>query len=142
VKRIIFALGIVAFCFGCQKENPEDYDLLNTKWILSFIQDTGTNAVTDFPDDAAKRISVFFDDKSDIVWFTGICNVGSGTYTFSPATGEIKINDLITTEVWCKYIEWEIYTGQNLLFASSYEIDGDSLVVFSNGEYNLYFTKD
>lgn len=142
LKRILFLLLIFASCFGCEKENHKDADLLKAKWILTYIQDTNTNVFTQYPSDAAKTISIEFSNTSDDISFWGICNRGSGTYTYSSVTGEIKVTDLITTLIGCKYVEWEAYTVQNLYYASNYKINGNDLVIYSNGEYNLYLTKD
>jgi heat shock protein HslJ len=142
LKRILFLLLIFASCFGCKKDSLKDADLLKTTWILSYIQDTKTHTVTNYPSDATKRISIVFNDSPDIISFNGICNGGEGTFTYSSVTGEIKVTDLGTTLIWCKYVEWETYTVQNLNYASSYKIDGNDLVIYSNGSYNLYFTKN
>ena len=142
LKRIIFLLLIFISCFGCKKENHTDADLLKTTWVLSYIQDTKTQAITNFPGDAAKTISIEFTGKSNQLFFRGICNVGSGTYCYSSATDIIKVTDLITTEIYCKYYEWETYTVQNLYNASNYIINGTELIIFSTGAYNLYFTKN
>jgi hypothetical protein len=142
LKRIIFLLLIFISSFGCKKENHTDADLLKAKWILSHIQNAKTNVITQYPSDAAKTISIEFSNTSDIISFWGICNGGPGTYTYSSVTGEIKVTDLITTLIGCKYVEWETYTVQSLYYASSYKINGNDLVIYSNGEYNLYFTKE
>lgn len=133
---------IIIPCFGCKKDNLNDTDLLKTTWILSNIQDTKTQAITNYPSDATKKISIVFNDTSDIILFSGICNGGAGTFTYSSITGEIKVTDLITTFIGCKYVEWETYTVQNLNYAASYKIDGNDLIIYSNGAYNLYFTKN
>jgi heat shock protein HslJ len=142
LKKIIFILVIIIPCFGCKKDNLNDTDLLKTTWILSNIQDTKTQAITNYPSDATKKISIVFNDTSDIILFSGICNGGAGTFTYSSITGEIKVTDLITTFIGCKYVEWETYTVQNLNYAASYKIDGNDLIIYSNGAYNLYFTKN
>ena len=141
-KILIFCYMVILVGIGCKKENLKDADLLNTKWTLFYIQDTKTHTVTHYPSDARNNISIVFTDSSDIISFSGICNGGAGTYTYSSITGEIKITNLVTTEIYCKYYEWETYTGQNLYDATSYKIDGNDLAIYSNGEYNLYFTKN
>lgn len=133
---------VVLVGFGCKKDTLKDADLLNTKWILSYIQDTKTHAITHYPSDATKRISIVFNDTLDVISFWGICNGGAGTFTYSSVTGEIKVTDLGTTLICCKYVEWETYTVQNLNYASNYKIDGNDLVIHTNGAYNLYFTKN
>ena len=141
MKKTIFILLIIISCFGCKKDSLNDTDLLKTTWVLSYIQDTKTQAITNFPGDASKKISIVFNDPSDIISFSGICNGGEGTYTYSSITGEIKVTDLITTLIGCKYVEWETYTVQNLHYASSYKISDNNLAIYTSGAYNLYFTK-
>jgi len=146
MKKLRFLTIIIILlsfsCLECKKDNHDDTDLLKTKWTLSYIKDTKKQAITNFPTDAPKTISIEFTDKSNLLFFRGICNVGSGTYCYSSATDIIKVTDLITTEIYCKYYEWETYTVQNLYNASNYLINGTELVIFSTGAYNLYFTKN
>jgi heat shock protein HslJ len=142
MKRIIFLLVITGSFIGCKTENLIDPELLNTKWILSYIQNTKTYMITNYPGDATKRISIQFSGSPDIVSFNGVCNNGSGTYTYSSNPGEIKITGLATTLIGCKYVEWETYTVQNLNHASKYQIANGKLTIYSNGAYNLFFTKN
>jgi len=132
----------VLVILGCEKTNLPDADLLATKWTLSYLQDTKTKAITHYPSDAAKKISIVFSDSSNDIGFSGVCNGGAGKYSFPSSAGEIKITDLITTLIGCKYVEWETYTVQNLYYATRYIINGNDLVIYSNGDYNLYFTKN
>jgi heat shock protein HslJ len=141
MKKTILILVIIISCFGCKKDNLKDTDLLKTTWILSYIQDTNTQVITNYPGDAAKKISIVFNDSSDIISFSGICNDGAGTYSYSSSTGAIKIS-VGTTLIYCNYVEWETYTVQNLYYASSYKITADNLAIYSTGKYNLYFTKN
>ena len=140
--RTIFLLVIIGTFIECKKDSIKDSDLLDAKWTLSYIQDTKTHAITHYPGDTARKISIVFNDSSDIVSFFGVCNGGAGTYTYSSIAGEIKITDLITTLIGCKYVEWETYTIQNLYYASRYKIDGTELVIYSGSTYNLYFNKN
>ena len=141
-KILIFCFMVILVGIGCKKENLKDTDLLNTKWTLSYIQDTKTNAITHYPNDATNKISIVFNDTLDIISFCGICNGGAGTFTYSSISGEIKVTDLNTTLIGCKYVEWETYTVQNLYYASSYKITAGNLAIYSTGAYNLYFTKN
>ena len=142
VKKTILILVIIVSSFGCKKDSLKDTDLLKSTWILSYIQDTKTQAIINYPTDASKKISIVFNDSSEIISFSGICNGGAGTYTYSAITGEIKVTDLGTTLIWCKYVEWETYTVQSLHYASSYKISGNNLAIYTSGAYNLYFTKN
>ena len=141
-KIAIFSFILILVGTGCKKANEKDADLLNTKWTLSYIQDTKTNAITHYPSDAKNKISIVFSDSSNDIGFSGVCNGGAGTYTYSSITGEIKVTDLMTTLIGCKYDEWETYAVQNLYAAFRYKINESSLEIYSNGAYNLYFTEN
>jgi heat shock protein HslJ len=142
MKKIIFLLVIIVLISGCKKAAMNDASLLKTTWILSYIQDTKTNAITKYPNDAFSKISIEFTDSLNLILFNGICNYGTGTYTYSSSTGAIQISDIVDTKIACKYDEWEGYTRQNLYTASNYNINGNNLVIYSNGVYNLYFNKN
>jgi heat shock protein HslJ len=141
MKKIeIFSFILILVGTGCKK--TADADLLKVKWVLSYIQDTKTNAIKNYPSDAARKISIDFTDSLNILSFSGICNGGAGTYSYSSNSGEIKLTNLGTTLIDCKYAEWEGYTIQNLYAAFRYKINGSSLEIYSNGTYNLYFTQN
>ncbi len=145
-KLAIFLLTILLSLYGCKKENSKNDSLLNTKWTLSYIQHSKTNAITNYPSEEVSKISIVFTDSLNIISFDGICNTGWGIYSNSSNTGAIKITDLVTTINYClncEYCsEWEGYTTQNLDSAFSYKINGNNLEIYSNGTYNLYFSKD
>lgn len=141
MRKMALFFVISLIIFSCEKEDHPDGDLQKTKWELSYIQDTKTGVITQYPGDAAKIISIEFTGTSDRLYFSGICNVGSGSYTYSSVTGEIKITELITTEIYCKYYEWEMYTLQNLYSAIYFKISNNSLIIYSAGANDLCFTK-
>jgi len=141
-KILLFSSILILVGIGCKKANEKDADLLKVKWVLSYIQDTETNAIKNYPSDAARKISIDFTDSLNILSLSGICNVGAGTYSYSSNSGEIKFTNLGTTLIDCKYAEWEGYTIQNLYAAFRYKINGSSLEIYSNGAYNLYFTEN
>jgi META domain len=138
-KIAIFSFILILVGTGCKK--TADADLLKVKWVLSYIQDTKTNAVTHYPSDATNKISIVFSDSSNVIRFSGVCNGGWGTYSYSFSTGSIKVTNLATTQIGCQFGEWEGYTIQNLYTAFRYKIYGSSLEIYSNGAYNLYFTE-
>lgn len=127
---------------GCSKKSSQDADLLNSTWVLSYIQSTSTNAIMTYPSDEAKKISIVFTSSDNKVSFSGICNSGSGTFSFLQNAGGISVQNIVTTKVGCQYVEWEAFTTQNLDNATSFRIDGNNLVIYSGGDYNLYFTKN
>jgi heat shock protein HslJ len=140
-KILIIGFIIILIGSGCKKESPANQSpLLKTKWILSFIQNTKSHSTTYFPVDAPRKIKIVFTDSLNVFSFTGICNGGGGTYSYSSSTGAVSITNLSCTKIACKYDEWEGYTIQNLDSAFSYKINGVNLIINSNGGYNLYFT--
>jgi heat shock protein HslJ len=139
-KIVIFSFILILVGTGCKK--TADADLLKVKWVLSYIQDTKTNTITNYPIDATRKISIVFTDSLNVLSFSGICNGGWGTYSYSASTDAIKITDLATTLIGCKYAEWEEYTIQNLYTAFRYKINGSSLEIHSNGAYNLCFIQN
>ena len=141
-KILIFSFILIISGFGCRKSTMNVVDLLKVKWVLSHIQDTKTNEIKNYPGDAARKISIFFTDSLNVVSFSGVCNSGSGTYSYSLSSGEIMFTNLGTTLIDCKYAEWEGFTIQNLYAAFRYKINGSSLEIYSNGSYNLYFTQN
>lgn len=141
MKRIIYTFLILGLLIsGCKKEAPKQPTLLNTHWVLSYIQNTKSNVVTNYPADEARNIIIDFTDSMNVVSFSGICNTGQGKYSFS-ASGTLKITDMGSTKIACKDVEWEGYTIQSLQDANSYSINGNNLTIYSSGDYNLYFVK-
>jgi len=139
-KIAIFSFILILVGTGCKK--TADADLLKVKWVLSYIQDTKTNAIKNYPSDAARKISIDFTDSLNAISFNGVCNGGWGTYSYSLGSGSIQVTDLATTQIGCQFGEWEGYTIQNLYTAFRYKINESSLEIYSNGAYNLYFNKD
>src|SRR5664280_1435276 len=102
-KILIFSFILIFVGFGCKKAIVKDADLLKVKWVLSYIQDTKTNAITNYPNDAPRRISIVFTDSLNVISFSGICNSGAGTYSYSSSNGAIKITNLGTTLICLLY---------------------------------------
>lgn len=136
----IFSFGLILLILagGCKKESHSQ--LLATTWVLYYIQDTKTNAITYFPSDAGGKISIVFSGSSDVITFSGICNSGTGNYVV-PSSGNIMITPIALTKINCVDVEWEGYTALSLSSAYGYNAGADNLVIYSNGSYNLYFTK-
>jgi heat shock protein HslJ len=141
-KIFIYCLVLVFIVAGCKKESSKQPTLLNTQWVLSYIQDTKSNVINNYPADESKKIVIDFTDLSNVISFNGICNTGSGKYSFSTSTGTVEITDMATTKIACKYVEWESYTVQSMQEAYSYRIDGNTLVIYSKGDNNLYFIEN
>jgi len=138
---LITVIGIVIIGFSCKKDNSSTghIPLVKTKWILSYIQDTKTNKVINYPSVAIKKISISFSDSSSILYFGGVCNGGQGKYSYSTDDGTIKVSELATTKIACNYDEWEVYVTNNLDYAYQYKTTDNKLEIDSKGTYNLIF---
>jgi len=142
MKKIIICCFISAFIItGCNKESSKPATLLNTHWVLSYIQDTKSNLISNYPADESKKIVIDFTDSANVVSFNGICNSGSGQFSFT-SSGTLRITGIAATKIACKYVEWESYTIQSMQGAYSYNINGNNLIIYTNGDYNLYFIKE
>lgn len=138
----ILLMALLICSSGCKKDKEKkDQALTNIKWNLEYLQNTDTKARSYFPSTEPKRISITFTDSLNIMLFRGICNDGSGTYTYSSTTGELTIRDLKLTLILCNNVVWENNTAQNLLDARRYQIKDDSLTIFSNSDFDLHFSK-
>jgi heat shock protein HslJ len=127
---------------GCKKDkDKQDKDLINTKWTLEYLQNSGTKVRNYFPATEQKKISIIFTDSLNTMLFSGICNDGSATYSYTQGTGELSIHDLKLTLILCSNVTWENNTAQYLLNAQRYEIKNDSLTIASKSGYDLHFSK-
>lgn len=145
MRKLLFVYsGLLLLGLSCKKESSQtgQVSILKTKWTLSSIQDTKSNVITNFPNDANNKIYIDFTDSLSIISFGGVCIGGQGKYTLSSDNKTIKITDLVTTLIACKYVEWEQYVTSNLANAFTYKINGNNLEIDSNGSYNLNFTKN
>ena len=140
---LITVLALILLGLSCKKDNysTRPTTLVKTKWILSFIKDTKSNEIINYPSDAKNKIIISFSDSLNILYFGGVCNGGQGKYSYSITDGSIKITDLGTTLIACKYIEWEEYVSSNLYDAFKYNTNGDNIEIDSKGTYNLFFIK-
>ena len=140
-KIILFIFVIITFCGGCKKEVELENSLFKSTWTLFSIQNTVTDSITAFPDDSERKISIVFTDSLNVLSFKGVCNSGSGTYSLTTIPHEIIISDIITTEIGCKYGEWESKVTQILNNAFNYSVYGNNLLIVSN-DRAMFFTKN
>jgi hypothetical protein len=88
---IFFILSFVA----CEKSSFKDAALLNTKWVLSSIQDTKKNVITNVPNNIREEF-IFFSGTSNTLMVAGACNGCSGSYLML-SNNSIKITNLTCT---------------------------------------------
>ena len=138
---LITSLAIILIVLSCKKDDTTiaQLPLENTKWTLSYIQDTKTNTTINYPSDAKNNIFILFSDTINNIYFDGVCNGGIGQYNYSIDDGSINITSISNTRIFCKYSEWEDYVTTNLHDAFLYKINGNNLEIKSKGTYNLFF---
>jgi heat shock protein HslJ len=124
---------------GCRKQDPQaDPPLLNTNWVLSSIQNTRTKANLQFPL-ASTHTSEYITFTDSILTVKGICNSGRSSIQLFTYNDSIRISGVGSTFIYCDFINWEDYLWHNLDSAFSYKINGNQLVIYSKGTYNLNF---
>lgn len=124
---------------ACKKDNSTEHDLMNKLWVLGYIQNTQIDETINYPG-SIEKITLVFTDSLNVIEFRGICNDGTGTYSYSSDSEELSVHGLKTTLIACTDFEWEGYTIRNLNDAYRFKINGNSLAIFSKGDYNLYFS--
>jgi heat shock protein HslJ len=68
----------------------------------------------------------------------GACNRMMGDYS-TTATGAISFGELAGTRVMCPRVDLEAKMSKIISQATHYEIDGDMLLLLSNGELQAIF---
>ena len=119
----IVAFVLVTGCCACRK-GKNNVALTGTQWHLVRMmgRDLGL--------DADKFVFTF--DGGEFAG-VGACSRLMGKYTTS-STGDMKFEGLASTRMMCPDAELETEFSQILDRATHYEIDGDMLMILSNGE--------
>lgn len=126
------------FLSGCTKDKESKAlisDLNEKVWTLKFIENTGSNFVTFYPD-ITEKITIEFSENKQLI-FDGICNNGGGTYALE--NDKLTVSSIIITEIYCNNINWEEIAANGLLKATKYKIENRKLVIYSEAGYNMEF---
>ena len=131
MKRIIILAAVAsllaALCAGCCpcRKGKNSYSLNGHSWHLIRMMNHDLKIA------ANQFVFTFADDGK----FTGVgaCNHISGQYTKSDK-GAMTFQDLASTRRMCPDIELEAAFNQILEQTTHYEIDGDMLLLLSNGD--------
>lgn len=115
--------AIVTGCCACRK-GKNNVALTGTQWHL--VRMMGRDLALD----ADKFLFTFNNGKFAGM---GVCNRLMGQYTTSD-TGAMEFEGLASTRMMCPDAELETEFSQILDRATHYEIDGDMLLILSNGE--------
>lgn len=140
----IYIFIILLSFFACKKtDNINDaklqVPLLQTEWILSYIQNTKTSDLISYPNDSTPLESIVFVDSTNTLYVRGTCNGCQGKYSLLSNNDSIWIGGISCTQVYCKYYLWEDYLMNNLDSIFLYKIINDKLTIYSKGDYNLIF---
>ena len=132
----LFSILIVALvaaaavgCCACRK-GKNNKPLVGTEWQLMKMM----GQQVDIDDD--KFVFVFSEDGR----FSGVaaCNRMMGDYT-TTNKGAIKFGALAGTRMVCPKMQYEADFTRIIHQATHFEIDGDLLLILSNGELQLVF---
>lgn len=136
IVLIIIILGLFSLCKNKNHDStPDNPDINGKKWALQYIQNTGSQAITHYPD-TNRKITIEFSGNKNLI-FDGVCNTGGGNYTLS--NQNITIHSLTVTEIYCTNIDWETLAVNGLREAYQFRVSGLKLTIFSNAGYNLVF---
>lgn len=138
--KFLVIFSLIIFLVGCEKASFKDAALLNTRWLLSSIQDTKSNGITNAPNNFQGYI-IFSDSLNTLMVGDG-CN-GCGSSYLILKNDSIKVTNLICSQAFCPSIDqWEENLFDNLGSACTYKIIGNHLTIYSKGLYNLNFTSE
>lgn len=141
ISRLSLLVVIILSVSGCKKsDESHGSGIMDVTWRLEYLVNTQNSSRLDFPADEPNKITIVFTDSLNTMLFSGICNSGSGVYTLSVKNDELTIKDIKTTLIHCRNIIWESYAVSNLENAESFSVNGDNLVIYTSGDYDLYFS--
>ena len=123
IIMLVASVVLVASCCPCRK-GKNNLPLAGTQWQL--VRMMGQ----DYAFDDGKFIFTF--DEGN---FSGIgaCNRMMGEFTTS-TTGALKFQSIASTKMMCPNAELETKFSQILDRATHYEVDGNLLMILSDGE--------
>ena len=136
MKHIILLLTFLTI-IGCEKDQYHLNSPINTRWTLTAIQNTSTNAISYYPETIDKESVVFY-DSLNIIRIKGVCNGCAGNYSIN--SNIIKVNISGCTQIFCNDVDWEGLLCGNLDSAYMYKMDSKQLTLYSKGKYNLIFS--
>ena len=115
----------VAACCSCRKGKSGGKPLTETVW--SMVEWEGR------PFKADNNYTLVLSKEENRFGGRGVCNSIMGNYTVSD-DGKLKLNSVASTRAMCPDQAQEDKYVKQLETIDSYRIDGDLLLLFSNGE--------
>jgi hypothetical protein len=132
---------LIITAFSCKKNdeaNKQVNPLLIKEWKLTSIQNTKTNQMIEYPDNLTYKQLLIVKDSISLL-FEG-CGGNQGYANYSVNNNTIKLSDIKILHMdYCMNDQWNDYFFNNLERAFQYNITEDKLIIYSKGDYNLYF---
>ncbi len=126
---IAFVASIAIACCPCRKSSSNnDFNLASTSWQLTQLNSRSIAAV-----EGQYTLTLGDDGRASGV---ALCNSLTGDYTFSAEARSLKFDHMGMTRMMCPpgSADYEDAYGQMLGKVTHYEVDGDMLVLLSNGD--------
>lgn len=130
IVAVIAVLAVAAGCCRCKRSSRTAEPFTGTEWVLVRLMGQDIKAA-----DGTFRLNFSAEGR---VTGRGACNSIFGEYTL-PGDGRIDLSHLGSTRMLCPDM-----AGENEFFAvvsgaTSYEIDGQMLMLFRDGEMQAVF---
>lgn len=133
---LLFAVLLLSSC----KKQPEEIKLTNY-WQLTKIEKKDVQPPTFIEPPDTLFIRVLFGPLG-FISIESYCNTGTANYIERGAS--LEINSLSMTEIACpnnEPIDWESVFVYNFGLAEYYLIEGETLIILTDGDYHLHFKK-
>ena len=128
VTMLVASVVMLGSCCACRK-GKNNLPLAGTQWQVLRMMGQ------DYAFDNDKFVFTFNDGNFSGV---GACNRMMGGFTTS-STGALKFQNLASTKMMCRDAELEPKLSQILDRATHYEVDGNLLLILSDGEMQAVF---
>lgn len=128
VTMLVASAVMLSSCCACRK-GKNNLPLIGTQWQVVRIMGQ------DYSFDKDKFVFTFNAGNFSGV---GACNRMMGEFT-SSTTGALKFQNLASTKMMCPNADLETKLAQILDGATHYEVDGNLLLILSNGEMQAVF---
>ena len=132
---------LVITAFSCKKNdeaNKQVNPLLIKSWTLTSIQNTKNNQMIEYPDSFIYKQLLTVKDSVSLSFFGTCGNLGYANYSVS--NNIIRLSGFTISHMYlCDKVQWEDYFFNSLGSAYQYNVTENKLIIYSKGDYNLYF---
>ncbi|MFR9590782.1 MAG: META domain-containing protein [Rikenellaceae bacterium] len=131
----LIAIATIACCPCRKSSSNNDFNLASTSWQLTQLNSRSIPAVED-----QYTLTLGDDGRAAGV---ALCNNITGSYSFSAEARTLKFDHMGMTRMMCPpgSADYEDAYGKMLGSVTHYEVDGDMLVLLSNGNSVAVFRR-